>query len=189
MPDDQRVQSIREAVGVFDHADYLQDAIDELLSSGFDRAELSLLASEHTLREKLGERYRTVAALADDPDVPRSAYVSPEAIGGAESGLIGGLVYIGATAAIGGIVASGGTLIAVITAAALAGGAGGLIGSVLARWVGEHHAHHLQQQLEHGGLLLWVRTWNAEDERRAVEILGRHGATDVHVHALPVSAP
>ena len=80
---------------------------------------------------------------------------------------------------------SGGTLAAGITAAVLAGGAGGLIGSILARWVGDHHAHYLQEQMDRGGLLLWVRTWDAEGERRAVEILRKHSGGDVHVHALP----
>lgn len=37
-----------------------------------------------------------VRALAEDPTVPRAAYVSTEAIGGAEGGLIGGLMYVGA---------------------------------------------------------------------------------------------
>jgi hypothetical protein len=32
--------------------------------------------------------------------------------------------------------------------------------------------------------LLWVRTWNTEDEERAVEILKRHSASEIHVHAL-----
>jgi hypothetical protein len=123
--------------------------------------------------------------LADDPAVPRSAYVSPEAIGGAEGGLIGGLGCLGAMVAAGAVVASGGTLTAVIAAAGLAGGTGGLIGSVLAKWVGNHHAHYLRKQIEHGGQLLWVRTWNTEDEERAVEILKRHSASEVHVHALP----
>jgi hypothetical protein len=65
-----------------------------------------------------------VSALAEDPRVPRAAYVSTEAIGGAEGGLIGGLMYVGAAAAAGAIVVSGGTLAAGITAAVLAGGAG-----------------------------------------------------------------
>jgi hypothetical protein len=94
-------------------------------------------------------------------------------------------MYVGAAAAAGAIVVSGGTLAAGITAAVLAGGAGGLIGSILARWVGDHHAHYLQEQMDRGGLLLWVRTWDAEDERRAVEILRKHSGGDVHVHALP----
>jgi hypothetical protein len=182
---EQEARTVREAVGVFNRSEDLQDAIDELLSSGFDRAELSLLASEHAVEEKLGHRYEKVSPLAEDPTVPRAAYVSTEAIGGAEGGLIGGLMYVGAAAAAGAIVVSGGTLAAGITAAVLAGGAGGLIGSILAKWVGDHHAHYLQEQMDRGGLLLWVRTWDAEDERRAVEILRKHSGGHVHVHALP----
>ena len=185
MPVEQEVRTIREAVGVFHRPEDLQDAIDELLSSGFHRAELSLLASEHAVEQKLGHRYQRVNALADHATVPRAAYVSNEAIGDAQGGLIGGLMYVGAIAAVGAVVASGGTIAAAITAAALAGGAGGLIGSILAKWVGEHQAHYLQTQMDHGGLLLWVRTWQAEDERRAVEILKKHSASDAHVHALP----
>ena len=154
----------------------MQDAIDELLGSGFHRAELSLLASEGAVQAKLGHRYEKVNVLADDPTVPRSAYVSAEAIGGAEGGLIGGLV----NRSRGG--RSRGPLEArsrqCIAAAGLAGGTGGLIGSVLAKWVGDHHAHYLREQIEHGGQLLWVRTWNTEDEERAVEILKRHSASE-----------
>lgn len=177
-----------EAVGVFDDAATLQDAIDELLSAGFDRAELSLLASEHAVEEKLGHAYEKVTELEDDTSVPRTAYVSTESRGDAEGGLIGGLLYVGALAAAGAIVASGGTLAAAIAGAAMTGGAGGLIGSVLAKFVGEHHARYLQEQLDHGGLLLWVRTRDQEHERRAVDILSRHSAHDVHTHALPAAS-
>jgi hypothetical protein len=173
---------VREAVGIFHKSDELQNAIDELLSFGFHRAELSLLASEEAVEEKLGHQYERVRALADDPAAPRAAYVSTEAIGDAKGGLIGGLMYVGAVAATGAIVASGGTLATAIAAAVVAGGTGGLIGSVLAKWVGDHHAHYLQNQIEHGGLLLWVRTWTPADEERAVAILRKHAGDDVHVH-------
>jgi hypothetical protein len=176
-----------EAVGVFDGANSLQDAIDELLSSGFDRAEISLLASEHAVEEKLEHAYKKAAELEDDPTVPRVAYVSTESIGDAEGGLIGGLMYVGAVAAAGAVVATGGTLAGVIAVAAMTGGAGGLIGSVLAKLVGYHHADYLQEQLDHGGLLLWVRTRDEEHERRARKILSKHSAHDVHIHALPAS--
>jgi hypothetical protein len=188
MASTQERSTIREAVGVFESPQSLQEAIDELMSSGFDRAELSLLAAERTVDEKLGHKYQKIAELEDDPIVPRCCYVSTESIGAAEGGLIGGLMYVGATAAAGAVVATGGTLALVIAAAAVAGGIGGLFGSILARWVGDHHAVHLQEQLDHGGLLLWVRTWNADHERRAVEILRRHSGRDVHVHTLPVPA-
>jgi hypothetical protein len=186
-PIKQETRNVREAVAVFDRPEDLQEAIDELLSAGFHRAELSLLASEHVVEEKLGHQYQKVSALADDPAVPRSAYVSTEAVGDAEGGIIGGLMYVGAMAAAGAIVASGGTLAAAIAAAALAGGTGGLIGSILAKWIGNHHALHLQEQMEHGGLLLWVRTRHAEDEKRAIEILKKHSGRDVHIHGLPAA--
>lgn len=185
MPIDEETNVVREAVGVFSRPEDLQNAIDTLLSSGFHRAELSLLASEQAVEKKLGHRYEKVHALADDSTVPRAAYVSTEAIGDAEGGVIGGLMYVGALAAAGAIVVSGGTLAAAIAAAALAGGAGGLIGSFLAKWIGDQHARYLQEQLDHGGLLLWVRTRDNEREKRAVEILGRNSSSNVHVHALP----
>ena len=53
---DDQPDTLREAVGVFTSENDLQAAIDELLSSGFHRAELSLLASEEAVNEKLGER-------------------------------------------------------------------------------------------------------------------------------------
>jgi hypothetical protein len=67
-----------------------------------------------------------------------------------------------------------------IAAAILAGGTGGLIGSALAGWVGHHHAAYLQNQIENGGLLLWVRAWSASDEARALEIITKHAADKVH---------
>ena len=182
---EQETGTIPEAVGIFHRNEDFQGAIDELLSSGFHRSELGLLASETAVQEKLGNQFKSFSALADDPAVPRSAYVSPEAIGDAQGGLIGALVYVGAAAAAGAVVASGGTLAAIITAVVLAGGTGGLLGSVLAKWLGDHHASYLQDQIDRGGLLLWVRTRHATDEQRALEILRRHSGGEVHVHALP----
>jgi len=55
----------------------------------------------------------------------------------------------------------------------------------LAKWVSDHHAHYLQEQIDHGGLLLWVRTRDSEHEKRAVDILSKHSGRDVHVHQFP----
>ena len=179
---------VREAVGVFDDAASLEAAVDALLSHGFDRAEVSLLAGEGAIEEKLGHLYERVEALEDDHSAPRAAFVSTEAIGDAQGALIGGLTYVGAVAAAGAMVASGGTAAGAIVAAAMAGGSGGLIGSVLAGIVEERHAQALQRQLDHGGLLLWVRTRDDAHEKRAVSILAEHSAHDVHVHGLPDQA-
>jgi hypothetical protein len=171
-------------VGFFETTDTLQGAIDELLSSGFDRAELGLLAAESTVEEKLGHKYKKVTDLEDDAGVPRTCYISTESIGAAEGALIGAPLYIAAAATTGAILASGGTLGVAIAGAALAGGAGGLFGAILAKIVGDHHAHHLQEQLDHGGLLLWVQTKDGAHEKRAVDILKKHSGRDAHVHAI-----
>lgn len=175
---------IREAVGVFDDVESLEAAIDELESSGFDRAQLSLLAGQDAVEEKLGHIYDKVSELEDDPKVPRTAYVSTEAVGDAEGALVGALLYVGAVATAGAIVATGGALATAITGAVLTGGAGALIGSSLAGLVGRQHGDYLQQQLDRGGLLLWVRVVDAAHEKRATSILARHSAHDVHVHTL-----
>jgi len=76
-------------------------------------------------------------------------------------------------------------VLAAITAATFIGGAGALIGTVLAQLVGDRHAGHIEEQLRHGGLLLWVRTRDADHEKRATDILKKHSAHDVHTHELP----
>jgi hypothetical protein len=188
MPHEFRPAPIREAVGVLDTAESLEDAIDELLSSGFDRAELSLLESERTVEEKLDHAYCRVEELEDEARVPRTAFVSTESRGDAEGALIGGLMYVGEVLAAGGIVASGGTLAGTVVAAALAGGAGTVAGSAFAKLLEYHHADYLAEQLGRGGLLLWVRTRTPERETRALEILGKHSAHDVHVHNIPAQS-
>lgn len=180
---------VREAVAVFHDAEGLESAIDELQSANFDRSQLSLLAGKEAVERKLGHAFTKVAEVEDDAEVPRVAYVSSEALGDAEGGAISALMYVGAVAAAGGVVASGGTLAGAIIAAVLAGGAGGLVGSTLARFIDDRHAHHLQEQLDRGGLLLWVRTVDPAHEARATEILARNGGKDVHVHTLPAPAP
>lgn len=174
----------REAVAVFHTADALQEVIDDLLSHGFDRAQLSLLAGEAAVEDKLGHLYEKVQDEEDDPQVPRTAYVSPESFGDAKGGVVGTLMYVPAVAAAGMAVATGGALAAAFIAAALAAGSGGALGAVLAHLIGEHHARYLKAQLDKGGLLLWVRTPNDAAEKKAVDILARHAGDDVHVHGI-----
>jgi hypothetical protein len=179
--DDSR--EIREVVGVFDSVDAFESAIDDLLSSGFDQSEISLLAAEETVDKKLGHKYTKVSEVEDNEAVPRTHYVQPEMIAEAQGALIGGLVYVGAIATVGAVVASGGALASVIAGAALAGAGGGLIGAVLAKLLGQHHARQIEEQLKRGGMVLWVRAFDPEHESRAMTILSQHSGRDVHVHA------
>lgn len=174
----------REAVAVFHSAKTMQGAIDELLQSGFDRAELNILADSNAIEEKLGHHYSKNKDAEDEPNAPRTAYVSPEAYGGAEGAVLGALIYVPACIGVATIVASGGTVAAAATAAIAAGGAGGVVGSVLATLIGERHAKNIKKQLASGGLVLWVLTSSEEKEARAVEILTDHAGEDVHVHGI-----
>ena len=180
-------QTIREAVGVFHDRDSFQNAVEDLMSAGFDRSELSLLASERAIEDQLGHAYRRVQEFEDDATVLRAVYVSNHSLAEGRTGVIGGLAYIGAVVGAGAVVASGGTLAAAIAAAAIAGGGGGLIGGWAARFLGRDQAQALQHQLDHGGLLLWVYGRDLAHEQRATEILTRNGAEDVHVHEIPGS--
>ncbi|MEZ5890775.1 MAG: hypothetical protein R3D52_11395 [Xanthobacteraceae bacterium] len=185
MPPEEKANTVREAVGAFSTPETLQEAIDELMSSGFDRADLSMLAAEGTVDQKLGHRYRKIAELEDDPIVPRCCYVSTEAIGDAQGWLVGGLMYVGATAASGAVVATGGTLAPSLSPPCAGRG----------RWQPRlfwlngrrSHAKCLREQLDHGGLLLWVRAWDAGRRKSAP---GRYYFPSIpvatHIHTLPV---
>jgi hypothetical protein len=91
-------------------------------------------------------------------------------------------MYIGAGVLLGPVAAAGGTIAAMLAAAALGGSAGGLIGTLLADLLGDWHANRIVEQLKHGGLLLWVRTWHAEQESSAIRILERNSGRDAHIH-------
>ena len=182
---DQDVTMVREAVGVFDTEDALQAAVDDLLSHGFDRAEISLLAATDSVERALGHAYRKVSEIEDDSLAPRIAYVAEEDVGAAEGAVIGGLIYVGALAGLVPVVASGGALAAALAGMAVGGGGGAALGAVLARLIGKEHGDYVSDQIAHGGLALWVRTWNAGDERRAVQILKTHSGKDVHLHGIP----
>ena len=181
----QGLPPVREAVGVFKTEDALQAAIDDLLSHGFDRADISLLARSDSVEKKLGHAYRKVAEVEDDAAAPRVAYVAEEDIGNAEGAVIGTLMYVGALAGLIPVVASGGALAAGLVALLVGGGSGVALGAALARIIGAEHAEYIADQVEHGGLTLWVRTWNEGDEARATKILKAHSGTDVHLHGLP----
>lgn len=175
---------VREAVAVFHDFRDMETAIDVLLEFGFDRAAISLLAPVEKVDAQLGHHFESVADLEDNPAAPRVAYVSRDAVGDAEGAVIGGLIYVGALAGIGAVVSSGGALLPLIGAAA-AGGTGGLVfGSLLAKVIGAKYGAYISDQLERGGLLLWVRTFDQDQEERATQILKVQSGSDVHIHGL-----
>ncbi len=176
---------VREAVAVFTGIDAMQAAIDELTMNGFGQHELSLMASDDTVRDQLGRVHGHVDDAKHDPDTPRRAIVSPEEVGNAKGIAMGVPAYVGAILATGAVVASGGTALAAAAAAVAAGAGGGGLGAILAGWIGNQREETLRQHLDKGGILLWVNLRDGEREQLAREILGRHAAQPVEVHEIP----
>jgi hypothetical protein len=163
----------------------LQSAADELLTAGFDRSALSLLADPETVRRKRGRIFASVRDAEDDPAAPFRAYAGLDSRIEAEGALIGVIAYAGAMAAA--IIAAGHGISTAghIAWVAAAGAVGGLIGLWLAGMVESRHRRYLKALLDTGGLLLWVRAADEEHEQRALTIMRYHGALDVHAHGRP----
>ena len=176
-----------EAVGIFDDADALKAAVYDLMMAGFSRWDISVLGSQEALRSRFGDRFWTSAELADDPEAPRAAFVSEEAIGELEGGIAGGFLFLGSAIAMTALLTPASTLIGSIAAVAIGGVPGAALGSLLARRIHRHHLDYYATQVAHGGLLLWVRVDGPGQEQRALAILKGHSGRDVHIH--PWSEP
>ena len=171
---------VREVVGVFDDLSSLQSAIDDLMTDGFDRSEISLLAEDDAVRQKKGAAGAT--ELEDDDRAPRVAYVEGESLSEGKALLVGGLFYVGAFVGAGAL--AGRMFDSPILAGALTGGFAALVGLALSKLIGDRQARWARAQLERGGLLLWARAWTEEREREAMEVMKRNGGRHVHVHAV-----
>ena len=176
---------VREAVAVFDDVSSLESAVDDLRAAGFAKDQISLLAGHETVEQTLGHMYQRVEEMEDDPAAPRTAFVSGKSMDARENRLLGSLTILPTMIAAGTVVATAGAVAAAVVATAVAGA---LLGTVFAHWMDRRHADWLQEQLDRGGILIWVRTPTEEDERRALAVLTRYSAHDVHIHEIPVPA-
>lgn len=179
---EERRKEVREVVGVFDDLDSLQSAIDDLMTDGFDRSEISVLAEDEIVRAKRGDE--RAVELEDDDRAPRLPYIESESLSEGKAMLVGGLFYIGAFAGAGAL--AGNVFASPIVAGAVTGGLAGLAGFALSKLIGERQVKWARAQLERGGLLLWARAWTPEREREAISVMKRNGGRHVHVHAATV---
>ncbi|HMR34278.1 MAG TPA: hypothetical protein PKA13_24705 [Geminicoccaceae bacterium] len=174
----------REAVAVLDDVASLEKTVDDLLAAGFAEDDISLLAGHATVESKLGRMYRRVEEMEDDPKAPRTAFVSSKDFSRREGMVIASLTYVPTLIAAGTVVASAGAVAAAIAGVAVAGAS---IATLLTHWMDKRHAEWLEEQLDRGGILVWVRTPDTAAERKALEVLGRYSAHDIHVHGVPTS--
>jgi hypothetical protein len=172
----------REAVGIFTEQKKLDDAIAELEGTAFPRHDISVLGNEKQIQERFGTRRLSARKLEDHPGAPRTISIRPE------EKTIGATVFVGVCAYICGTVFalssksdSALELITAITAGSLLGT---LIGVTAIILIWRKLNLSAQFQIKKGGLVLWVRTPDAEREQIAMDIMKKHGARNVHIHTV-----
>jgi len=177
-----RESKVREIVALFSDPHALEAAVQDLLTHGVDHGDLSILAREKVVRERLGHRLEDSVAGSDLLDLPRRGWVEPETRMEGRGALASMLGYFGAITAISLTFATGGAAAVAIGAALLGAGAGAGIGTGLGKLFDQRLAREFQHQIEQGGILLWVRLANQPDsEERVRDILAKHGAHHVHI--------
>jgi hypothetical protein len=151
----------KTVVGMIENQAQAQKAVEDLLAAGFDRKDVGLVSPEEVVRE------------------------STAAMAGASAGmLVGGLAGMLLTAAVAAIPGVGqvllaGTAAALLSGTALGAVAGGIIGGLMKRGVPEDDAHVFAEGIKRGATLVTVTARSDEMERKAVDIMKRHGAVDL----------
>jgi osmotically-inducible protein OsmY len=179
---------VREAVCVVDSQAELEALVDELTTHGVDRTDISLMASFPAVYEKLGIVYRRPEEVADLPQVPRRSLVTRDDVVGSTALVFGALMTVGSFGAALPIVASGGALAAAVAAAVGGGAAAGALARIIRdRILNPRDAARLEDDLESGGLVVFVRVDTPEEEARALRIMREVGADSVHLHEIAVT--
>jgi hypothetical protein len=159
MPDETRAYPT-EVVGLFADRASFESAVAALLKAGFERTDLSVLASHESLDA------------AGRPGKPwREAMLA----------LVGELKYEGPLVASGAIFLAGGPLAASIAAVIGAAVGGIALKDVLEEVTAQPHTEDFARSLAAGSVILWVRTADPTQERRAEAILTEKGASNVHL--------
>jgi hypothetical protein len=152
---------IREAVASFPDREHFRRAVSELLAGGFERADLSVLASHDSV------------AVADDVGTPKEVL---------RAGLSEEIKYIAPLTVAGIIVLSGGPIAAAVAAVVAAGLGGAALKELFDDYTAPHHSEDFEAALRAGAALLWVRCADPDSELAATRILEEAGGLHVHVH-------
>jgi len=171
----------KTVVGLFDTAAEAQSVVQELVNSGFERNDISLVANDAK-----GE-YATTRAVGTEGSSTAEGAGAGAVGGGVLGGVLGLLVGVGALAIPGiGPVLAAGPLAAALGAAGastlvgagIGAAAGGIIGALVGAGIPEEDAGFYAEGIRRGGTLVMVK---ASDDlaQRAYDAMRRYGAVDV----------
>lgn len=182
----QVYRNVREVVGIFDNHIRMEETIADLENSGIGRHLISVLGSEAAIKKQFGKNNPASDLLKDHPQAPRSPDIKQEELSVAQGAIISSGILTGVVAA---IIAAGAITLpgALVTTIMIGGVGGGAVGAILAKLLGDKYASYFQQQIDQGGILLWVTSPDTDIENKALAVLKEHNARDIHVHELPAS--
>jgi hypothetical protein len=159
---------IREAVASFPDREHFRNAVTALLAGGFERSDLSILASHDSL------------AFAEEPAGTRKEVL--------RAGLSDEIKYIAPLTVAGIIVLSGGPIAIALAALVGAGLGGAALKELFDDYTASRHSEDFAAALKAGSVLLWVRCRDPDSELAATRILEEAGGMHVHVHGRSVGS-
>ena len=158
--------AVQEVQGIFPSDEALQDAIARLTQSGFDRADLSLPTAQPPSQMATPEQGASLPTT--DTDVRQVRTMATSMAG-----------TVGAFAAAGAVIATGGLAAVAIGAAVAAGGGAALLANAAGNAAGNVQHEGRQDSAARGELVLSVRATDASRQASAVQIMRASGAIGV----------
>ncbi len=158
----------REVVGILPDQPRFEAAVGALLEAGFERADISLLASHESLE-----------AAASPGDDKRDG--SGGVIGDALTAMVSELRFAGPLGAAGMTILFGGPVGLAIGSAIAAGVGGVALHEVLSEALSHPDLDDFARAVEAGGIIVWVRVTNDAHESLAESILAANAATNIHL--------
>lgn len=173
----------REVSAAFRSPETLEDAVEELLLAGIDRADIDVLGDATTVERQRGDISTRSEKNADASATSRRAFLDWADVGVTLSVVAGVSSFFCAAAAAHYVIASGGNSVAATAAAMVSALVGGGICTRLAYcWLKARLPWEQDSRIADKGIVISVRLRSPEKEAAAVKILKAHGAEAVHTH-------
>jgi len=180
--------TVREVIATFIDSESLRHAVEELDAAGFTNESIDMLASDKAVIEKLSDIYERVHKEPSDSQGPPVDFVLKDTVGESYRNMIGAIGWYGATLSGGVLLISAGIigspLLAALAAVPAVAGATAVIGNKLR----QSEAEHLEEQIDQGNILLFVRVDDREKEKSAAKILKGYSDRPLTIVDVPNAA-
>jgi hypothetical protein len=149
----------REVVALFADRESFEAAVEALLAAGFERSDLSVLASHQSIDAagSAGRDWHQVLPA-----------------------LVGELKYEVPLVASGAVLLVGGSLAATIAGIVGAGVGGMAVKELIDEVTSTPHSDEFARAVEAGSVILWVRAADGDAEARASDVLRQAGGANIH---------